>query len=232
MLNGVLLTYMRLGEKLKQLRESRGWSQRALSQIAGVDRSLINQIETGARNSASLGTLIKFSKAFEVNLDELTTNIESYDAPLPVKPFSSIINELKERYEALSLVEIPVIGVVPCGTPFPVDQVKSEEFAYVPRLLLNGANFSSLYALTAHGDSLQGDDVFDGDHLIVDPSQRNIVDGKIYAVRLGNETCARHVSVQDGHLRLESSHKDYRVIEASEVEILGRVVLSGRWKKV
>jgi len=66
---------------------------------------------------------------------------------------------------------------------------------------------------------------------VVNKEAGDIIDGKIYIVRLGNEVCARHVFKLDDSLRLASSNGEYKEMLANEVEILGRLILTGRWKR-
>lgn len=80
------------------------------------------------------------------------------------------------------------------------------------------------------GDSLEGDNIHDGDLLIIEPDS-DIIANKIYILRLGNEVVARHVLQEQNKLKLVASNGSYQVIEVIEAEILGRVVLAGRWQK-
>lgn len=59
-----------LGERLKNLRENRGWSQTELSKRAGVTKSAISTYELGVR-TPSANVLCAFSKAFGVSADYL-----------------------------------------------------------------------------------------------------------------------------------------------------------------
>ena len=59
-----------LGQKIKQLRESRGWSQADLARKAGVTRSAISTYEQGQR-TPSADVIRCFAKAFGVSADYL-----------------------------------------------------------------------------------------------------------------------------------------------------------------
>ena len=59
-----------LGRRIKELRQTRGWSQERLAEHAGLDRSYIAGIEVGARNP-SLKALDKLATALSVSLSEL-----------------------------------------------------------------------------------------------------------------------------------------------------------------
>jgi SOS-response transcriptional repressor LexA len=77
---------------------------------------------------------------------------------------------------------------------------------------------------------LIGDDIQDKDTVIVDPDPV-IIDGRIYIVKLDNEFVARHLHRENGFVILTSSNGKYDKMKVKEVEIKGRVVLSGKWKK-
>lgn len=53
------------GIGVRRLREARGWSQEALAEYAGLNRSFIGEIERGAA-TPSLVTVAKLSQAFDV----------------------------------------------------------------------------------------------------------------------------------------------------------------------
>lgn len=60
----------RVGEKIKRLRENRGWTQPHLAVEAGVAVSAVSQIENG-RRSPNVGTLDKLARAFGVEVVDL-----------------------------------------------------------------------------------------------------------------------------------------------------------------
>lgn len=59
-----------LGVRLKQLRHEREWTQEALVERCGLDRSFIAEIETGKANP-TLRTLGRLARAFQTDLAEL-----------------------------------------------------------------------------------------------------------------------------------------------------------------
>lgn len=65
-----MVTYKQLGEKIKRLREGRGWSQELLAEKLNLPRPAISQIEMGQRKVGSL-ELKKITKLFNVSFDEL-----------------------------------------------------------------------------------------------------------------------------------------------------------------
>lgn len=61
---------LKLGEKIKRLRESRDWSQAELARRAGVTKSAISTYELGMR-TPSADVVCAFAKAFGVSADYL-----------------------------------------------------------------------------------------------------------------------------------------------------------------
>lgn len=214
-----------IGQRIRQAREELKMSQEDLGRMYGCSDAHISRIENG-RVNIGIGDVERFAVVLGKNRDWLlSSNLEA-----PKRPIEAIISEFQRATEQLEMVEIPQRGAVPAGRPATEDEVV-EGYIKIPRVELNGvANVKSLYALRVSGDSLEGDEIYTGDMLVIEPTVE-ILDGRIYVVRMGNEVCARHVFKQNDHLRLVSSNGNYQDIKATEVEILGRVVLSGRWKK-
>lgn len=58
------------GNRVRELRKSRGLSQEALADLAELDRSYIGGVERGDRN-ISLNNIQKLSKALNIKISEL-----------------------------------------------------------------------------------------------------------------------------------------------------------------
>lgn len=65
----------RLGWRVRQLREARGWTQETLAGRAGLDRSYVAGIEAGLRNP-STKALAKLARALGVSLATLFEGVE------------------------------------------------------------------------------------------------------------------------------------------------------------
>jgi len=64
-----------LGLKIKELRAKKNISQQELSDLIGVKRQYISQIETGDYN-VTIDTLNKIANAFEINISDLLEGVE------------------------------------------------------------------------------------------------------------------------------------------------------------
>jgi transcriptional regulator with XRE-family HTH domain len=60
-------------ERLKELREKRGVSQQRLSELAGLNRNYVSDVERGRRNPC-LGNIVKLAEALDVAPGELFRN--------------------------------------------------------------------------------------------------------------------------------------------------------------
>ncbi|MDR3400107.1 MAG: helix-turn-helix transcriptional regulator [Pandoraea sp.] len=70
----------RLGSTIRQLRESRGWSQEQLAEHASLNRSYVGELERGAA-IASIVTVDKIASAFGIPIGQLVSADD-----VPVQP--------------------------------------------------------------------------------------------------------------------------------------------------
>ena len=61
---------IRLGRRIRSLREKRGWNQGYVAETAGIGRAHLSQIENGAV-AARIDTLEQLAQVLEVSLAEL-----------------------------------------------------------------------------------------------------------------------------------------------------------------
>ena len=60
-----------MGEKIKELRESKGISQYRLAELTGINRSTINRYENGSIQKISFDNLLKICKALDIDIKEI-----------------------------------------------------------------------------------------------------------------------------------------------------------------
>jgi len=61
---------VKFGNKVKEIRQEKGWSQEKLALHAGIDRTYMPGIEKGLRN-VSITIIEKIANALEVNIKNL-----------------------------------------------------------------------------------------------------------------------------------------------------------------
>ena len=97
----------------------------------------------------------------------------------------------------------------------------------------NGFNVHNLMSLTARGDSMEPA-IGDGDLLLVDTSQRDVVEDGIYILKMNNRLLAKRLQrLFDGTIVIKSDNPAYerQVVPpsaANQLEVIGRVVWAGR----
>ncbi|AQU06080.1 helix-turn-helix domain-containing protein [Dehalococcoides mccartyi] len=216
---------MEIGDKIKELRVLKGLSQRQLAIKAELDPSYISIVESGKRSNITVDVAQRLARILGVSIEELTGE-SNISAP---SKLSSVLNDLKEQInrlensEQFEVLEVQIMGVIPAGI-LSVEEETDLGSVHVTRDMIGG-KIDRVFALRVNGESLSGDDIHSGDAVVVDPDAP-LVDGKIYAVRIENEVCARHVYKENGYIRLESSNGEFKRIEATGVEIMGRIVAS------
>ena len=64
---------VKFGQRIKELRLNKGYSQEKLAELSILDRTYVPSIEAGKRN-VSLVVVEKFAKAFGISISELMKN--------------------------------------------------------------------------------------------------------------------------------------------------------------
>jgi transcriptional regulator with XRE-family HTH domain len=64
-----------LGQRIRELRRKKGWSQEAFADITGVHRTWMGAVERGESN-VSFTNLIRISKALGITLSQLLSGLE------------------------------------------------------------------------------------------------------------------------------------------------------------
>jgi transcriptional regulator with XRE-family HTH domain len=64
-----------LGRRIRQLRQSKGWSQERFADEAGIHRTFAGTLERG-ENNVSFDSLVKVARCLGVTLSELLRGVE------------------------------------------------------------------------------------------------------------------------------------------------------------
>ncbi len=211
----------RIGARIRQARQEMNLSQEDVGKHYGSSTAFISQLECGG--GVGIGTLQKLSKTLGKPVSWfLAENVAS-----PVRPIKSIISDFELATSQLKAVLIPLLGSIPAGYPF-TEEESVIDYLTIPKDMLNTAvPGDKVFALRVSGDSLQEDGIISGDMVVLDPCAP-IQDGKIYALRLGNEVVLRHLYREAECIRLEAANSKYTAMFVAEVEILGQVLVSLR----
>jgi SOS-response transcriptional repressor LexA len=187
-------------------------------------------LESGAVESPRGETLAVLAKGLGVTISELMGEVNDT---------KDLIGEIREMLRTAEKSEkeaiptetrvLPVLGHVPCSPPIEVDQEPEGEYEIPKSWLGEYQETQGLYILVASGDSLIGDGIADGTKMIVNPGDRDLVEGKIYIVLVENKSCAKKLIRRNGRVILVSSNPDCPdIIPDGQVQIQGRVIHSWR----
>lgn len=97
---------LRLGERIRQLREANGWSQGFLARKIGVSRPTVTQWESGDTKNIKHKNLLALCKALDISLETLLTGkSQSQVAEEPQRYGEQMTEEervLLEKFRALN----------------------------------------------------------------------------------------------------------------------------------
>ena len=92
-----------LGERIKDLRTSLGWSSGELAKKSGVSRAYLWQLERGGKERPGLQILEKLAAALGVGLPELTGAVTPLQTDEPVPP--GLKKLLRAKREILGITD-------------------------------------------------------------------------------------------------------------------------------
>lgn len=245
---------MGLGKTIRNIRQAKGWTLEKLEEESGVAAGTIHAIE--ARDSSRSQYFPQLAKALGLTVEQLqmpdhvATKISGPGFTI-ITPGNVSLAEAREPRAAY--------GMEPILAWEHADDLPEGEFVMVPRLDVhlsagggreqveidlvkeNPQAFRSewirlmklkpakLAAMRAAGESMEPT-IHDGDSLLIDTSQTNVVDGKVYALWYdGGERVKRLFRLPGGGLRIESDNPRFRALEVAageleNVRVIGRVV--------
>lgn len=116
-------------------------------------------------------------------------------------------------------VVVPLLGTLQGGRPLGALE-ETDEYVPVPASLAKG----SAFALRVLGDALAGDGIFDGDVIVVQPSER-VDSGQVAVVLLSDDTATlKRVHLErDQRVRLEAPNSGVQNVIVESVRVRGRV---------
>lgn len=238
-----MLPGMTLGERIKYARKRLvpKMTQEALAKACGVSREAVSQWESGSSKSLTGENLVAAAKALQVRVEWLLNEsglMAEEDRAVygafaaPVVSWSS-----PEDLPGEEFVELPRIRVkVSAGNGkilFEEDRhAQGQAFRsdWIKRRQLRAEHLICVYA---EGDSME-EVIHDGDSILIDTSQQVIQDGRVYALRYGDECRIKRLYKRpDGGLIIRSDNvSKYPEVhvpadQLEHIAIIGRVVWHG-----
>ena len=199
---------MSIGSRIRYYMEQNNLQQKELASKINMDTSVLNRIINNRRPVRS-DELAALAKALNMTMDKLA----GLSPDLP----DGVYNFNESNY-------IPVIGSVRCG-------VGGLAYEYIDEYITIDDKYrpDEIVAFRAIGDSMDGDEIHDGNICLV-RRQDDVESGDIAVVVIdGEEGTLKRVRKQKGVIVLEASNPAYppRVFvgeEANKVRIVGRVI--------
>ncbi|WP_206886114.1 LexA family protein [Alicyclobacillus mali (ex Roth et al. 2021)] len=214
------------GKRLKYLRRQRDLTQRDIANILKVSVSAVGMYERGEREP-TIEMIERLADFFDVSLDYLfgRSNI-----PLPARTkvmqnsaWHESVNPIRNLIIYEDTVSVPVLGSIRAGQPVEMIQEADPEYEQVDKELIRHRDAFILYV---RGDSMIGDQIYEGDRVVVictpDFSPSDIC---VVAIN-GEEATLKRVKRQGDICILSSSNPNMEpmIYPAKDVHVIGIVV--------
>lgn len=211
---------MTLGERLKELRNEKGYSLRELAKIIGdISASYISDIEND-RYEPSLKKLKSIAKGLNVPTAYL---LDLYDQNNTTKPEKFMVSENKTAYNIeVEFEELPILGYIAAGNPIFAEE-HIEGYKKVPK---HEACNGDCFLLRVQGDSMINAGIYDGDYVLI-KRQPHCETGEIAVVMVDGENATlKRVYKNENSLLLQAENPAYKniLIKNKEVRIIGKAI--------
>ncbi len=202
-----------LGERIRQLRKQKGYTQSQFINILKenyglkADRVMLSKWECN-KQCPHIASLRCIADALGVSLDYLNgiEHKENYK-----------LKNVSQLYET----KIPMYGDIACGSP--IETNSDYDIETITGDIVNGD-----FCVTARGDSMIGARIFDGD--IVTIRRQNVVEnGEIAAVVIGDEATLKRVYYVENGIMLVAENPAYKPMvftgaECERIAVIGKAV--------
>lgn len=216
---------MKPGEKIKALREQKGWSRKKLADHAGLHQDTVSKVERGERRK--LETLEKLAISLGSSLDYLFSDETATAQFEPIDAASLIgVAESSELYVLGEGREIPVLGWVEAGEFAPSGD-KDFAAGVADEYIYSNLTGDHLFALKVRGDSMEPE-FHEGQCIMVNPDVE-ARSGDYVIAKLDWEDAAtfKQIFVSSSEIKLKPLNPEYNTITLTEDDnfrIVGKVV--------
>ncbi|MCD6218196.1 helix-turn-helix domain-containing protein [bacterium] len=232
---------MEAGDLIRRFRKSKGWTQNELAFELGVTKAYISAVENDTK-ALSLNQLLRFATALEIpskEIDRIRIG-KKRKAPSSSGEFEELIKakdnlnrfltEMGMAKETSETMMLPVVGVIPAGTPVlnfeDAHDLADEE---IP-ILKKEVRHSRCFFLKVRGDSMIDIGIHENDLVLIDPEDTQIGGrGRVMAVYIDNEVTLKTVlRLSETRVRLIPENTRYAPMEVDmkkkRVRIIGAVL--------
>lgn len=208
-----------LGQKIKELRSQRDWTQNELAKRSGIDRGALASIETGKAKNPTTANLLKLARAFNIRPEELYHAAGYIKDDRTLRPIKETPEELLERLRLAHPVSVPVY------TEFPFHAgglTEPTEYIYLARPKAADRNIEGYIV---YGSCLEPE-ISDNNIIIIDRGGQiengdivaALVNGKLCLARLRRIADELYLENNDGRFKLEQD-----TIAAPVIEVIRRL---------
>lgn len=198
---------MSFGEKLREARELRGYTQQQIADNMGIDKSTYCGYETGKRQP-DVQKIKVLSRILGISGDALLET-DFAGRNIPSAPNIGAMPGMREW---------KILGGTACGDPLYMD-LDGET-------ILAPDNIDADFVFRCVGDSMIGARILDGDIVFV--KSGNVDNGQIAVVRIGEEYTLKRIYRGEDYLELRAENPAYppKIIRGDQenAEIVGRAV--------
>ena len=217
-------------ERLKSLRQEKGWSQQRLADELKLSKSSVNMYERGEREPG-FETMETIADLFNVDMNYLygRTDVKLADPVIRPEHISQPAQKatIPPGFIPMpKMVKVPLVGSIACGTPI-LAQQNIDGKVDAPE------DIRCDFALRCKGDSMIGAGIHDGDAVYI-RIQQEVENGEIAAVRIGEEATLKRVYLHKEYIELRPENSAFESIilrreEMNEVHIEGKAVGYTHW---
>lgn len=173
-------------DRLTEAMQKKQITQSALCVMTGISRSTMSQYCSGAFRPKD-HKLRQIAKALNVSEAWLLGYETAEKNPILLEDYPNL--------QQIQLKRFPVLGEIACGEPIYAQEDRNN-------FLMADASIHADFCLIAHGDSMIGARIYDGDVIFI-RSQPIVDNGEIAAVIIDDEATLKRVYYDRVHARLQ-----------------------------
>lgn len=212
---------MEIGERIHELRKTRGLTLQQLGDLVGVSASTVRKWETGFIENVRSDKIQKLAGALGVTgpyimgwTDDAQTEYDD--------SWQKLYEDIQISQNAKTHVKsVPILGTIACGSPILAEE-NYEGLVYIDN------SIRADFALRCKGDSMTGARIFDGD-LVFIQQQEDVENGQIAAVVIGEDATLKRIYKHNDRIELRPENPLYPILSFQgpgmiQVRILGKAV--------
>ena len=200
-----------LSNRLKELRRERGLTLEEVAAAVGTSRQTIHRYENGIITNIPPEKVESLAGA----LGTTPSSLMGWSSDEAIAKYANV--------RPITTKKLPMLGEIACGNPIYATEEHGTYFSASSEL-------DADFCLKAHGDSMSGARIFDGDIVFI-RSQSSVDNGEIAAVIINDEATLKRVYYypDEGKLILSPENPRYAPLvfvgaELEEIKILGKAV--------